>query len=293
MNMKTIGVVGAGMMGRELALCFALAGYAVVMSDATVELAEAAQKAQESLLDREIAKGRLEAAKKDATLANIMPTGSLGDFAPCDLVLEAASETMEVKNGIFSQLDAICGPECILASNTSTFLITRLSAAVSAERRRRFIGMHFFSPALVMKLVEIIPAHACDAAVADACTQLAQSIGKLPVRVKDVTGFAANRMFNILMVEAARLYEEGVASIEDIDTICKSAFGHPVGPFELYDNISLSLNYQVQSELYREYGERFRPRQIVEKKILSGQNGRKAGSGFYSWENNKKGRPLE
>ena len=281
------------MMGKELALCFALAGYSVVMSDATAELAAAAKNAQESLLEREVSKGRLEAAKKDDALANIVSTGSLQDFAACDLVLEAASEKLELKNSIFASLDAICGKNCIFASNTSTFLITRLSAAVSSERQRKFIGMHFFSPALIMKLVEIIPSHACDNTIANACAELAKSIGKLPVRIKDVTGFAANRIFGVMLVEAARLYEEGVAGIEDIDTICKSAFGHPVGPFELYDNVSLSLNYQVQSELFREYGDRFRPRQIVEKKILSGQNGRKAGVGFYSWENNKKGRPVE
>jgi 3-hydroxybutyryl-CoA dehydrogenase len=279
-------------MGRELALVFAIAGREVYMSDQTLELAQKAKDLQVGVLEREVKKGRMEGGNEQAILGRIHVTDKLEDMKDCDLIIEAAAELFDVKSEIFKRLDAICKPETVLVTNTSSFLVTRLSSAVSAERKGRFIGMHFFSPATVMKLVEIVPGQVCQKEIAGACYDFAKELGKTPIKVRDNCGFAVNRIFNILTAEAVRLYEEGVASVEDIDLACKLGLGHPAGPFEMLDNLDIHLNYLVNMEFMSEHGERWRPRPVIVRKVHAGEIGRKVGKGFYKYVDNKKAGPL-
>lgn len=286
--MKKSAVIGAGMMGREIAIVYAKAGYEVAIVDATMELAQAAKEKQASILDREIAKGRLDESQKAEILARITPVADKRELADYDYITEAIPEIYELKEALFQELDEICKPETIFLTNTSTYSITKLSMAVSKKRKSRFLGTHYFSPASVMKLVEVIPGHLCDDEIVDEVAEMMTAMGKEAVRVKDVPGFVVNRIYHAIMVESLKLLEEGVASVEDIDRACKFGMGHPVGPFELYDNTSLDLNLAVQTILFENYGERFRPGNLLRKKVDAGQLGRKAGEGFYIWTNNKK-----
>lgn len=286
--MKKIAVIGAGMMGREIAIVFAKAGHQVAIVDTTLELAQAAKEKQAVILDKEIKKGRLDVSEKDSILARILPIGDKKLLADYDYITEAVPEIYELKTNLFSELDQICKAETVFLTNTSTFSITKLSLAVSRERKKRFLGTHYFSPATIMKLVEIIPGHLCDDQIVDEVLTLLTDAGKQVIKVQDVTGFVVNRIYHAIMTESLRLLEEGVASVEDIDKACIYGMGHPVGPFELYDNTALDLNLLVQTELFENYGERFRPCNLLKKKVNAGQLGRKCGEGFYLWENNKK-----
>lgn len=238
MLLQRVGIVGAGIMGAEIALNFAIAGYEVIMNDASMELAMKGKERQVLILDKMIKKGRLDVAKKEPILSRIVPTGKLSDMSHCDLVIEAIIEDFTIKSKIFAELDSICPEECVIASNTSSIPITRLASTVSKTRATKFLGMHFFSPATVMKLVEVIPGQLCGQEAVSFAKEAVKSINKTPVEIKDVAGFAINRLLNIFFIEAIRLLEEGVASVEDIDTACKLGLGHPVGPFELLDLIN-------------------------------------------------------
>lgn len=286
--MKKIAIIGAGMMGREIAIVFAKAGHQVALVDTTLELAQAAKQRQSVILDREIKKGRLAAEQKDVILARILPVSDKTTLADYDYITEAVPEVYELKEHLFKELDNICNPETVFLTNTSTFSVTKLSLAVCRERKSRFLGTHYFSPASVMKLVEVIPGHLCDDDIVNDVITLMAEMGKEAVKVKDVTGFVVNRIYHAIMIESLKLLEEGVASVEDIDRACKFGMGHPTGPFELYDNTALDLNLQVQTELFENYGERFRPGNLLKKKVNAGQLGRKVGEGFYIWTDNKK-----
>ena len=276
------------MMGREIAIVYAKAGYQVALVDATMELAQGAKEKIGEILDRDIKKGRMEESRKAEILAGITPVSDRKQLADYDFITEAVPENFELKESIFKELDGICKPETIFLSNTSTISITKLSQAVSQARKCRFLGTHYFSPASVMKLVEVIPGHLSDDDVVAKVATMMGELGKETVIVKDVPGFVVNRIYHVIMIEALKLLEEGVASVEDIDRACKFGMGHAVGPFELYDNTSLDLNLTVQTELFENYGERFRPGNLLRKKVNAGQLGRKVGEGFYVWTNNKK-----
>ena len=286
--MKRSAIIGAGMMGREIAIVYAKAGYQVALVDAAMELAQGAKEKIGEILDRDIKKGRMEESRKAEILAGITPVSDRKQLADYDFITEAVPENFELKESIFKELDGICKPETIFLSNTSTISITKLSQAVSQARKRRFLGTHYFSPASVMKLVEVIPGHLSDDDVVAKVATMMGELGKETVIVKDVPGFVVNRIYHVIMIEALKLLEEGVASVEDIDRACKFGMGHAVGPFELYDNTSLDLNLTVQTELFENYGERFRPGNLLRKKVNAGQLGRKVGEGFYVWTTNKK-----
>ena len=286
--MKRSAIIGAGMMGREIAIVYAKAGYQVALVDAAMELAQGAKEKIGEILDRDIKKGRMEESRKAEILAGITPVSDRKQLADYDFITEAVPENFELKESIFKEFDGICKPETIFLSNTSTISITKLSQAVSQARKRRFLGTHYFSPASVMKLVEVIPGHLSDDDVVAKVATMMGELGKETVIVKDVPGFVVNRIYHVIMIEALKLLEEGVASVEDIDRACKFGMGHAVGPFELYDNTSLDLNLTVQTELFENYGERFRPGNLLRKKVNAGQLGRKVGEGFYVWTNNKK-----
>ena len=284
MSVNTIGVVGAGMMGSEIALVMALAGKSVLLSDRDRALLDRASAKLDGVLDKGIARGFYSADDKARALANLRTTLDIGDFAPCDMVIEAVFEDEEVKAGVFATLDGILAPECLIASNTSSISITVLSSYVGEARRRFFLGTHFFSPVSRMKLVEVIPgletADETIAAVAAVC----EEAGKTPVPIKDVVGFAVNRLIHIFWIEAIRLVEEGVATPEDIDTACKLGMGLPVGPFRLMDAVTNNLTLDVQEILHEAYGPRFMPRPLLKQMVKAGYNGRSTGKGWYRYD---------
>ncbi len=241
---EKVGVVGAGLMGAEIALVHALAGHDVLLSDRTVA------------------------------------TTDLTRFADRDVVIEAVFENEAVKAELWKTLDKTCGPRTIFASNTSSIAISTLASYVAPARRPLFVGTHFFSPVSRMKLVEIIPAFDTAESTVEAVTCLVRGAGKTPIRVKDVTGFAVNRMLTAFFIEAVRLVEEGVATPEDLDLACRLGLGHPVGPFELMDNVSSSLALEVMEILENAYGERFHPPPLMRQMVKAGRIGRKAGLGW-------------
>lgn len=284
MPLNQIGVVGAGMMGAEIALCYARAGYAVVMSDASIELAQNGKDRQTAILERNVMKGRISEEEKGKALSLISITDHLEDMKDCDLVVEAVSENYGLKKSIYIKLDEVCKPETMIASNTSSISITKLASNVRKERAEKFIGTHYFSPASIMKLVEVIPGICTLPETVETVKEALVRTEKAPILVKDVTGFAVNRLFHVYTAEACRLLEEGVASAEDIDTACVLGLGYPIGPFKLLDNMGHDLNIAVDKVLFEAYGERFRPSQYMQKLVDAGQLGKKSGKGFYDYE---------
>lgn len=282
-EINKVGVIGAGMMGAEIALCFAMSGYEVIMKETDLEVAQKGKDRLEVVLDKAIKKGVFQAEEKSPTLSRISLTDQYNALDNVGLVVEAVFEDLETKKEVFAQLDSACKPDCILATNTSSIPITLLATSVSKERIGRFLGAHFFSPASVMKLVEVIPGLETEDEAVTFVMECCRSIGKTPIRVKDVTGFAVNRILHAMWIEANRLLEEGVASPEDIDTACKLGLGHPIGPYALMDLTSNDLNLKVQQILYEAYGGRFRPRPILKQKVNANHLGRKTGRGWYGY----------
>jgi 3-hydroxybutyryl-CoA dehydrogenase len=283
-----IGVVGAGMMGSEIALVFALAGHPTILSDQSRDAADRAIARLESVIERGVIRNFWSAERGEAARRNLVAVDGLEGYGDRDLVVEAVFENEPLKRDVFKRLDAILSPEAGIASNTSSISITSLSAAVSEQRRRRFLGTHFFSPVSRMRLVEVIATDDTDADFADAVATTLASIGKAPIRVKDVVGFAVNRLLHALVIESIRLVEEGACSPADIDAACKLGLGHPIGPFELMDNTANSLSQSVHEILYQAYGERFLPRPLLRQMVAAGYNGRKTGRGWYRYDKDGK-----
>jgi 3-hydroxybutyryl-CoA dehydrogenase len=275
-----IGVVGAGLMGAEIALVYALAGHEVLLGDTGADLVEGAMKRLDGILEKGIGRGFYQERERPAALRRIATTTDLARFAECDAVTEAVFENVAVKQQVWQQLDEICLPACLFASNTSSIAISTLASFVAPERRPRFLGTHYFSPVARMKLVEIIPAFDTAESAVEETMALCRGAGKTPIRVKDVTGFAVNRMLHAFVIEAVRLVEEGVATPEEIDTACRLGLGHAMGPFELMDATNLRLSLEVQEILFEAYGERFRPPALLKQKVRAGHLGRKAGRGW-------------
>jgi 3-hydroxybutyryl-CoA dehydrogenase len=284
MDIKKVGIIGAGMMGAEIGLCFAKCDYDVVLVDQTKEFAEKGKEKQAAALDKAIKKGKFDAAKRDGVLTNVLATDNYNDLSDCDLVVEAVYESYDLKTSIYKKLEEACKPECIIATNTSSISISKLASGVSKEKAKKFVGAHFFSPASIMKLVEVIPGVLTEQETVDAVNDVLQKVGKETIDVKDVTGFVVNRLFHVYAVEACRLLEEGVCSVEDIDKACKLGLGYPVGPFKLLDNMGHDLNISVDEVLFEAYGERFRPSSYMRRLVDAGLLGRKAGEGFYNYE---------
>lgn len=275
-----IGVVGAGLMGAEIAFIHALDGHDVILLDRTENELRAATDRLSGIYDKGVARSLYDPARKDTVLAAIATATDVAALADRDIVTEAVFEREDVKADVLGALDRTCPASCILATNTSTIPITVLASYVSEERRGRFLGTHYFSPVSRMKLVEVIPApHTSEDTVALAM-DLCRALGKQPIRIKDVTGFAVNRLLHALMIEAVRLVEEDVATPEDIDTACRLGLGHPMGPFELMDATTSSLCLEVQQIMFDAYGERFRPRPLLKQRVKAGYVG---GRGRKGW----------
>ena len=277
---ERIGVVGAGLMGAEIALVFALAGHEVVLSDRSDDILKRALERLGTVLDRGIPRGFFKEEDKPLALSRIAPSVALDPFATCDFVTEAVFEDEAVKAETYRKLDAVCPPACIFASNTSTIPISSLASHVGEARRPYFIGTHYFSPASRMKLVEVIPAFDTAPETLETAMRLMREADKTPIAVKDVAGFAVNRMFLVFLNEAVRLVDEGVASVEDIDTACKLGLGHPMGPFELMDATTSSLCLQASDILFDAYGERFRPPALLKQRVRAGYLGGRGGKGW-------------
>ena len=288
MSIEKLGVVGAGMMGSEIALVFAMAGKSVLLADTSEEGLKAAIKKLSEVLDSGIARGFWAEEDKPLALSKITTTTKLEDFQDREMVIEAVFEDAGTKSEVFLKLDKILPNDCIVASNTSSISITVLSASLSDHRQANFLGLHFFSPVHRMKLVEVISAMDTSQRATELATEACIEAGKVPIQVKDVVGFAVNRMLFALWNEALRLVEEGACTPEDIDTGCKLGLGHPVGPFELMDLTSNTLNLQVGEILEDAYGERFLPRPILKQIVAAGRVGRKTGRGWYRYD--EKGR---
>jgi 3-hydroxybutyryl-CoA dehydrogenase len=283
-ELKKVGVLGAGMMGAEIALSFAMHGYDVVMKDMCIASAEKGKARLHKSIDRKINKGLFDESNKELILSSIHPTDSYHLLEDAELVVEAVFEDIAIKQEIFLKIDSICKPDTVFATNTSSLSVTKLASVLPKERICNFIGTHFFSPASVMKLVEVVPgvetSNETVAFVMDCCVK----IKKTPVRVKDVPGFAVNRMLMALNMEAMRLVEEGVISAEDADKACSLGLGHPIGPFALMDLSGLDLNLTIAQIFFEAYGERFMPRPIFKQKVDAGHLGRKTGCGWLEYK---------
>jgi 3-hydroxybutyryl-CoA dehydrogenase len=283
MNIKTVGVVGAGTMGNGIAQVCAIAGLKVIMQDIGTAQVERGLNTISGSLDRLIKKEKIGDAEKQSTLANITTTTALADLANVDIVIEAATENEALKLDIFRQLDELCQAEAILASNTSSISLTRI-AGVTA-RAERVIGMHFMNPVPMMTLVEVIRALQTSDEVYRAVHELSEFIGKVPVEAKDSPGFVANRILIPMINEAAYVYYEGLASAEGIDEIMKLGMAHPMGPLMLADLIGLDTCYAVIKVLHEGFGDsKYRPCPIWQQMVDAGYLGRKSGRGFYSYD---------
>jgi 3-hydroxybutyryl-CoA dehydrogenase len=276
---EKVGVVGAGLMGSEIAWVFALAGHHVRLADRSAEQVQAALGRLRAVAQKGVAREFHDAAAADAALAHISAS-TVEQFGDRDFVTEAVFEDLAVKAAVLETLSRVCAPACLIATNTSTIPISTLASKLPADRRPRFVGTHYFSPVSRMKLVEIIPGFDSDEGAVAEATRLCAGAGKTTVRVKDVAGFAVNRVLHAFMIEAVRLVEEGVATPEDIDTACKLGLGHPVGPFELMDVVTSSLCLQAQEIMFEAYGERFRPPALLKQRVRAGLVGGRNAKGW-------------
>ncbi|MHB1405087.1 MAG: 3-hydroxyacyl-CoA dehydrogenase family protein [Desulfitobacteriaceae bacterium] len=283
MSIKTIGVVGAGAMGTGIAHVAATAGYEVILRDIDMAFVDRSVANMDKLMAKSVEKGKMTEEARQATLARIKKTTVLEDMAAADFIIEAVVEKMELKKEVFQTLNKVCRPEVIVGTNTSSMSITEIAAA--SGRPDQVCGMHFFNPAQVMRLVEIIRGMQTSDATVSVATDLARAFGKTTVEVKkDSPGFIVNRLMIPQMVEAARLLQEGVASIEDIDTAVKLGLNYPMGPFELMDFTGIDIHYFVMEYFADEFRDnQYAAPQIIKQMVRANKLGRKNGNGFYQY----------
>lgn len=276
-------VVGCGTMGSGIVQCFAQSGFEVTMYDIKEEFVDRGYNLINKSLTKLVEKGKMDEEKKNSILSNISKSVNLEDAKNVDVVVEAVYENMDVKKELFGKLDSICKEETILATNTSSLSITEIAA--STKRPDRVIGMHFFNPAPVMKLIEIIRGIATSDETFDEIKDISIKLGKDPVEVKEAAGFVVNRILIPMINEAVGILAEGVATAEDIDKAMKLGANHPMGPLELADFIGNDVNLAIMETLYKETGDsKYRPHPLLRKMVRAGYLGRKTGRGFYQYK---------
>jgi 3-hydroxybutyryl-CoA dehydrogenase len=282
MPIRKVGVVGCGLMGSGIAQVSAAAGFETVVREVSAELVEKGLKSIEKNLNRLAEKGTITDAVKGEIRGRLKGTTSVDDLKNCDVIVEAIIEQLPAKCELFGALDAICPPTTIFASNTSSLTITEIATAT--KRPQRFVGLHFFNPVPVMKLVEVVRTIATEPAVYEEMVEFGMKLGKTAVRANDSTGFIVNRLLVPYLLDAIRALEEGVGSIEDIDNSMKLGCGHPMGPLTLLDFVGLDTTYYISQIMFEEFKERrFAAPPLLKRMVLAGWNGRKSGRGFYDY----------
>ena len=286
MKIQKVGVLGAGLMGSGIAEVSAKAGYETVVREVSSELVQKGIGRIEASLGKAVEKGKLAAADRDAAKARLKATTELRDLAGCDIIIEAIIENLDLKKETYRDLDRLCKPETIFCSNTSSLTITEMSAAT--KRPDRFVGLHFFNPVPVMKLVEVVRTIETSAETEKTVLDFARSLGKEPIRAQDNSGFIVNRLLVPYLLDAVRALEEGVGSREDIDKGMELGCGHPMGPLKLLDFVGLDTTYYIAEIMFNEYREkRFAPPPLLKRMVLAGRLGRKSGRGFYEYGEGK------
>jgi 3-hydroxybutyryl-CoA dehydrogenase len=282
MEIKKVGVLGCGLMGAGIAQVAAQAGYSTVVLEVSRELLDAGLKRIDTFLAGGVAKGKLTPEEKKATQARITGATEYKALRDSDLVIEAVVEDLNIKKEAYAQIDRLLRPDAIMASNTSSLCITEM--AVVTSRPRRFLGLHFFNPVPLMKLVEVIPSLQTDRDVEETILAFAHKLGKTPIRAADRTGFIVNRLLVPYILDAIRALEEGVGSITDIDQGMKLGCGHPMGPLTLLDLVGIDTTYFIANIMYEEFRDRrFAPPPLMKRMVLAGLHGRKRGNGFYDY----------
>jgi 3-hydroxybutyryl-CoA dehydrogenase len=289
MEIKKVGVLGCGLMGSGIAQTAASAGFETTVREVSDELIQKGFTAIERSLERFAEKGTITSAQQKQTRDRLFGTTSFDDLADCDIIIVAIIENLEEKHQTYRQLDAICKPETIFASNTSSLSITQMMSVTSPSRQQRFVGMHFFNPVPLMKLVEVVHTILTDSAVYEQAVEFAKKLGKVPVRAGDKTGFIVNRLLVPYMLDSIRALEEGVGSIVDIDNAMKLGLGYPMGPFTLGDFVGLDTTYYIAEIMFNEFREkRFAPPPLLKRMVMAGLYGRKSGRGFYDYTKDPK-----
>jgi 3-hydroxybutyryl-CoA dehydrogenase len=285
-EIRKVGVLGCGLMGSGIAEISAKAGYETFVREINDEAAARGRGMIEKSLGRAVDKGKLEASVRDEIMGRVTMTTALQDLRECDIIIEAVTEDLGVKNGMFRELDGVCGPDTIFASNTSSLTIADMAAATN--RPHRFIGLHFFNPVPVMKLVEVVRTIAVDQETFTRSYEFSRTLGKEPVEAKDTSGFIVNRLLVPYMLDAIRCLEQGLASTEDIDRGMTLGTGYPMGPFTLCDFVGIDTLYYIAEIMFEEFREpRFAPPPLLKRMVTLGMYGRKTKKGFYDYSGEK------
>ena len=286
MPVTKVGVLGCGLMGSGIAQVCAQSGHPTVVLEVSQPLLDKGMASIQKFLKGGVERGKLSAEARDKTLSHLKGTIDPKDLADCDLIIEAVVEKFETKKEMFVRLDALCPPTTIFASNTSSLSITELAAAT--RRPRRFIGLHFFNPVPLMKLVEVARTIMTDAEVMDTAMAFVGKLGKTPIRTSDKTGFIVNRLLVPYILDAVRALEEGVGTIADIDEAMKLGCGYPMGPFTLLDLVGLDTTYHIANVFFEEFRERrFASPPLLKRMVMAGYHGKKTGKGFYDYSGEK------
>jgi 3-hydroxybutyryl-CoA dehydrogenase len=292
MEIKSVGIVGCGVMGSGIAQVVAAAGYDSLVCDVSQELIDKGMISIEKSLARMVNKGSISEQQKQQSIHRLKGTTSLDDLKECDIIIEAVTENLDLKRRILGTLDDVCKSETVFATNTSSYAVTEMIS--STNRPERLIGMHFFNPVPLMRLVEVIRTICTSADVYNVALKFVESLGKVSVTARDTAGFIVNRLLIPYLLDAIRALDQGVGSITDIDNAVKLGCGYPMGPFTLLDLIGLDTTYYIACSMFDEFREtRFAGPPLLKRLVLAGYHGKKSGRGFYDWADPKNPKPIE